>query len=471
MAMTTSSRRATITVVAVLAITVAACGTQADREAYLESRRVVIVDDGSTETGGETDPSSVADGTATGPATAGATGSRSVTAGGAPQAGDTAAPGAPGAPASGAAAPGIPDGVSTDVVGDTIRIGMHLPETGAAPLPTDWADALAVVEQYLNDQHPASGRTYDFVVEDDGYDPAKGLAACRKLADDDVLLVIGHSQPAVQDACAGLFDDRRIPYVMRGAQESILRDRPLAWMGTITDDRQGRLLGDYAIHQLDGANRKAAVLFENDQLASRDGFIERYEAGGGEIVAVEETEPRQPDFSATIEKLRQSGAEIVFLSQPPVDVIKVAVQAQGQGYHPTWVGGATYWNYNLVLESAGAALDGAVTFSPWPSVDSAAAAEYRDVFRQYRPGKDPSDVGLVIWGWASVVRAVVEAAGPDLSRASIVGAFQNLQVSPPAWNPLTFTPDEHRGSTSVAVFAADGQAKRWRQIADFTDSL
>lgn len=452
---------------AVLAVGAAACGTRADREAYLESRRVVLLDDGSSAPGAETDVTTPAGVPAADQAAGGGSGARAAVAGGSGGASGG------GSTPSGAAAgvPGVPEGVSTEVVGDTIRIGMHLPETGAAPLPTDWADALEVVEQYLNEQHPANGRTYDFVVEDDGYDPAKGLAACRKLADEEVLLVIGHSQPAVQDACAGLFGDRMIPYVMRGVQESVLQDRPLAWLGTISDDRQGRLLGDYAIHQLGGADRKAAVLYENDQLASRDGFIERYEAGGGEIVAVEETEPRQPDFSATIEKLRQAGAEIVFLSQPPVDVIKVAVQAQGQGYHPTWIGGATYWNYNLVLESAGAALDGAVTFSPWPSVDSAAAAEYRDVFRHYRPGKEPSDVGLVIWGWASVVRAVVEKAGPDLSRAAVAGALQDLQVATPAWNPLTFTPTEHRGSTSVAVFAADGQAKRWRQIADFSEEL
>lgn len=465
-----SNRHRAVALLVVLTMVLAACGTQADRDAYLRSRRVVIVDEGSAGSGSDatsaTDELAAIDGsTDTGAATdavTGATGAtRARTGGGA---------GGPGA-AAGPATPGLPDGISTEVVGDTIRIGMHLPETGAAPLPTDWADALDVVQQYLNDQHPPSGRRYEFVVEDDGYDPAKGLAACRKLADSEVLLVIGHSQPAVQDACAGLFGDRRIPYVMRGAQESILRDRPLAWMGTISDDRQGRLLGDYAVHQLGGASRKAAVLYENDQVASRDGFLERYRAGGGEVVVVEETQPRQPDFSATIEKLRQADAELVFLSMPPVDAIKVSVQAQGQGYHPTWLGGATYWNYNLVLESAGAALDGAVTFSPWPSVDSAAAAEYRSIFQQYRPGEEPSDVGLVIWGWASVVRAVVEKAGPDLSRAAVATAFQDLQVDVPTWNPLTYSPGDHRGSTSVAVFAADGQAKRWRQIADFSAEL
>lgn len=454
-------RLTTLAVLAALALTTAACGTRVDRDAYLASRRVVLAEgaDGDLQAGRGAE----VDGTrSVGDTAAASDPSRAASSGTAPGADSTS---------SGSGASGVPTGVSDKVVGDTIRIGMHLPETGAAPLPTDWLDALKVIQQYLNEQHPAHGRTYQFVVEDDGYDPAKGLAACRKLADENVLLVLGHSQPAVQEACAGLFHERRIPYLMRGAQASILSGHPLAWMGTITDDRQGRLLGDYAIRHLGGKERKGAVLYENDQLASRDGFIDRYKAGGGQIVLTEETVPRQPDFSATIEKLRQAGAEIVFLSMPPVDVIKLSVQAQGQGYHPTWLGGATYWNYNLVLESAGAALDGAVTFSPWPSVDSAAAAEFRDVYTHYRPGKEATDVGLVMWGWAAVIRAIVEQAGPNLSRAAVAQALQNLKVNDPAWNPLTFGPDQHGGSTSVAVFTADGQAKRWRQITGFAESF
>lgn len=459
-----AKRVGTCVILLVVALLAASCGTRVDRASYLASREVVLSEGQAAGSGG-----AATDTAGNGASMSGTTPSSSLSTAKGATAG--ANPSAPNATVAGAEVSRVPARVSNQVVGSTIRIGLHLPETGAAPLPTDWQDALKVIQQYLNDQHPANGRTYEFVVEDDGYDPAKGLAACRKLADENVVMVLGHSQPAVQEACAGLFDQRGIPYLMRGAQESILRNHPLAWMGTISDDRQGRLLGDYAIHQLNGKSRKGAVLYENDQVASRDGFIERYKAGGGQIVVTEETAPRQPDFSATIQKLIQAGAQIVFLSMPPVDVIKLSVQAQGQGYHPIWVGGATYWNYNLVLESAGSALDGAVTFSPWPSVDSAAAAEYRSVYQQYRPSKDASDVGLVMWGWMTVVRSIIEKAGASLSRAAVVSAMQNLTVNGPTWNPLTYTPDQHTGSQQVAVFSADGQAKRWRQITGFAGSF
>ncbi len=448
----------------VLALLAASCGTRVDREAYLASRQVVITD-------GKTGSASATDGSGgLGSDAATVDGSGSIASGGGSTSNGNGSS-TPKAASSDGKTAAVPAGVSSQDVGKTIRIGMHIPQTGAAPLPTDFMDALKVIQQHLNDQGPANGRTYEFLVEDDGYDPAKGLAACRKLADGNVLMVIGHSQPAVQDACAGLFNDRKIPYMMRGSASSILKDRPLAWMGTITDDIQGGLMADYAMHNLGAKDRKGAILFGNDQVEARDSFSARYKAGGGQIVATEEIVPRQADFGATIEKLKQAGAQIVFLSLPPVDVIKLSVQAQGQGYHPIWLGGGTYWNYNLVLESAGAALDGAVSFSPWPSIDSAAAAEWRDIYKKYRPGKDPQDVGMVMWGWASVVKAIVDKAGADLSRASVVTGVSGLQLNSPVWNPLSFGPNRHAGSQQVTVFSADGQAKRWRQITGFAGSF
>jgi ABC-type branched-subunit amino acid transport system substrate-binding protein len=359
-------------------------------------------------------------------------------------------------------------GLSTEVVGNVIDVGIHVPETGAAPLPTDWKDVLDVVVAHLN-QNPVHGRRLHFRVEDDGYDASRALAACRKLADDNVLFAIGHTAPGAEDACAGFFHGRGVPYLMRGNMEKVLSGRPLAWFGTTPDDVQGRLLGDYVLNRLGGRTRKSAVVFENDQVAARDGFAGRLRDGGGQVALVEEVNSRQSDFSAVVQKLAQSGAELVFLSLPPVAAIKIAVQAQSQGYHPTWLGGGSYWNYNMAVEAAGMALDGAISFSPWPSVDSADAAEYRAVYQKARPGKEPPDIGLIIWGWANLARAALEKVGPALSRASLVDALGNLSFTPPYWNPVRYRPDDRRGTASVAVFRADGQARRWRQVSGFTD--
>ena len=125
----------------------------------------------------------------------------------------------------------------------------------------------------------------------------------------------------------------------------------------------------------------------------------------------------------------------------------------------------------MTVESAGMALDGAVSFSPWPSIDSAAAESWRSVYAHYRPGQEADDVGLVIWGWANLVRAALEQAGPNLSRASFVAALNRLNFSTAYWNPTAYSSSNRFGPTSVAVMQADGQSKRWRQISGFTSSF
>jgi hypothetical protein len=97
------------------------------------------------------------------------------------------------------------------------------------------------------------------------------------------------------------------------------------------------------------------------------------------------------------------------------------------------------------------------------------AAGYRAAYQKTRPGKDPSDIGLVLWGWGNLARAALERAGPQLSRASFVSALENFEFTPPYWNPVRYSAGDHRGTASVAVFRADGQARRWRQISGFSD--
>ncbi len=432
-----------------LSLFLAACGTRVDKEAYFRSLGTQTEAPGevtSTEAGRAAGPTSAARTTAGGPGEAASK----------TQQGGRVAGG-------GAAGPRVSD----KVVGETINIGFHVPVTGAAPLPADFLDIIKAIEEYFNAEKPLYGRKFRFLVEDDGYDPTKGLAACRKLAGEDVLFVIGHTMPAAEDACAKLLGDAGIPYLIRGTYPEILNGRPLLWAATASDDVQGRLLADYVLKRLGGKGRKAAVVYQNDQVSARDNFIRRFQEGGGQIVAVESSVPRQPDFGPIIQKLQSAGAEFVLLSMPPVDAIKISVQAQGQGYHPIWLGGGTWWNYNMVLESAGSALDGAIVLSPWPTIDSAAADEFKAVWKKYRPNKEPEDLGLIVWGWANLVYAAMEKAGPQLSRASFVAALNNLGYNRPYWAPIRYTPTDHRGTNYVAVFRADAQAKRWRQVTGF----
>lgn len=62
-------------------------------------------------------------------------------------------------------------------------------------------------------------------------------------------------------------------------------------------------------------------------------------------------------------------------------------------------------------------------------------------------------------------------AGPHLTAAGFVNALNHLRFNVPYWNPVSFTPANHLGTSAVAVFRGDGEAKRWVQIEGFTTSF
>ena len=116
-------------------------------------------------------------------------------------------------------------------------------------------------------------------------------------------------------------------------------------------------------------------------------------------------------------------------------------------------------------------MDGAFAISPWCSLDNAAANDYKAAYAKYKPGKNPDDLGLIIWGYANMIKTALTAAGKSLTRASFVDAMNHMSFSAGYWNPLTYTPVDHRGPRVVAVFRGDGNAQKWIQISGFTGSF
>jgi branched-chain amino acid transport system substrate-binding protein len=359
------------------------------------------------------------------------------------------------------------------VVGKTIDFGITVPITGAAPLPFGWQTDVNTVEQWIASQGGLYGRKVSFDIEDDGYDPSTGQAACTKLVDSKPLFVVGWTMPEVELECAQLFSKNKIPYFARGASPNVIQSCsiPICYFLSPSDAIQGTLGADYVMNDMGGAHQKIGMVWENDQPASPNAFVAEVRKKGGSVLVDESSVPRQQDFSSTIVKLQQAGCTVVMLSVAPVDAITISTQAQSMGYHPTWFGLGTYWNYNLVLESAGMAMDGAITFSPWVSIDSAAAAQWRQIYSKYNNGAQADDIGLIIFGLAELGLAVMKAAGPNMSVASVIAQLDDFSWSSPFWAPVSYSTADHMGPTSVCVFRADGQAKRWVQIAGFSSSF
>ncbi len=467
-------RRDLLVVLGVIALLATACGTRVDKAAYM--RAIESQSQGAAGPGGSvaavpgSPDAPTADGTIPAPAAQAGAGSQSRAT--VPAASRTAGT----EPASGSPNLEQPGslGLSTAQVGSTVLVGFDLPETGAAPLPMGWQQDVTTVQKWL-DANPIYGRKVVFDVQDDGYDPAKGAAACMKNLDAHPVLALGYSEPTVEVECGKLYSEHGIPYLMRGASSTAVTGCPvpICYFATMSDARQGTLMGEYIMDQMDGAHHKICIISENDDPYFPDNLVSEVNKLGGKVLVDESEVPRTPDFSSTIVKFQQAGCDYSVIGMGPSDAVTISTQASSMGYHPTWFGAGTTWNYNLTLQAAGMAMDGAISFSPWASMNSAAADEWKQVDAQYDPGSEPDDIGLVMFGLGSLVRAALQHAGPDLSEASLVASLDSLQFSVPLWVPITYTASaaSHLGPTSVAVFKGDGHAQQFDQITGFMSSF
>jgi hypothetical protein len=104
-------------------------------------------------------------------------------------------------------------------------------------------------------------------------------------------------------------------------------------------------------------------------------------------------------------------------------------------------------------------------------LDNPAANDYKAAYAKYKPGKTPDDLGLIIWGYANMIKQALLGAGKNLTRAAFVDSMNRLQFSAGYWNPLSYTPTDHRGPRVVTVFRGDGNAQKWVQISGFAGSF
>ncbi len=101
------------------------------------------------------------------------------------------------------------------VTDDTIRVGMITDLTGpVAFLGQEISAGAKLYFDHVNEQGGVHGRKIELIVEDDGYQPARTVAAYRKLVDlDDVFCFVGNLGTPTTLAIMPMLEREKIPLV------------------------------------------------------------------------------------------------------------------------------------------------------------------------------------------------------------------------------------------------------------------
>jgi branched-chain amino acid transport system substrate-binding protein len=443
---------------AAFALLAAACGQysgvheQAVDQGQISTGQTGITSPTGTGTTGTTGTGSTGAIGGTGGTTTGAVGST----------GTTTTGGTTGTDATGgtsAAAPAAPagGGTTTGVTPTTIKIGVHAPLTGAAPLKAssfDHGKDLYWEKGCGGKPCLIFGRKVETVFQDDQYNPSHARAVCAQMAEQQqAFLLIGGGGTDQIQSCAVYAASKGIPYLSAGVTETGLTTLPNYFALSMSYADQVPLLVKYMKANASGLGwngdpaRVAAVITNSpnfDDAANAFGQA----LPGATIIRPEKNE-RGNSMAGRLCLGTVKNYDVVFPLTAPTYFLEMAGFAK---CNPQYVGVGVTMGLNQVA-SVGCqtgGLDNARFFSPAPAYID--AAKFDPVFKQ-AGGLD--DIEFLLWGLSKALHQLFLKAGQNLSRQGFIASTQTASVKSNVFPDLKFSPTNHFGAKTAHVLRAD----------------
>ncbi|MFF2453733.1 ABC transporter substrate-binding protein [Isoptericola sp. NPDC058082] len=357
-----------------------------------------------------------------------------------------------------AAAPGISD--------DTVTVGTHQPLTG--PAAAGYASISAATNayfEYLNDHGGVHGRSIEYVVKDDGYNPANTQTVVRELVQEDqVFALLGGLGTPTHASVLDYLDQNDVPDLFV-ASGSTLWDDPEGHPNTFGFNAdyvvEGAALAQYAADE--HAGQKLCVLGQDDDFGEE--FLAGVEvAVGADGVAAHETySTSNQDVTAQIGALQAAGCESVLLATVNGFTALAVGTAAKMGWSPRWLASSSGGDYPTLVELLGedvapALLQGFVSANYLPfGPDGEWVELFRQINDEYNDGARFD--GNTVYGM-SVGYLFAEAlarAGEEPTREGLVEAVESGGLEGNGILPLMFGPEDHSAFDGVGItVVADG---------------
>jgi len=341
-----------------------------------------------------------------------------------------------GTPAAANSTPASSSHVGPGVTDTEIIIGAHSPISGAlgavyAMIPK----ATGAYFDYVNDtQGGVCGRKIVYRVEDDNYDPAKGLEVTRKLVEQDkVLATIGNLGDLPHASAFDYLNDASVPdlLVSAGAHKYGSDPQGHPWTVQMIPDyrMEATFFGQYISDNLPG--KKVAVLYENQDFGidGLAGVKEGLDESKNQLVSEQPYEPTAIDIRSEITNLKNAGAEVVVLYTTPGFTAQAIRNADRLGWKPQFL--ASYVNSDDIMFQfvEPKLLDGMLTFqalklAAWR--DDSAVAKHYEIMSKYG-GPAPSNFTVYAQALGELAVEVLSRACDNLTRPGLMDAIESVQ--------------------------------------------
>lgn len=199
---------------------------------------------------------------------------------------------------------------------EKIQIGVAGPHSGdLAPYGIPTKQAAEMLAEKTNEAGGINGKMVELIPMDDQCKPEIAVNVATNLVSQGAKIVIGHVCSGATKAALGIYKESGVIAISPSATNPPLTksgDYPNFYRTIAADDEQGKLAADFVIDELNAD--KVAILHDKGDYGKgfadfAQQFIEN--TGQAEIVLYEGITPGAIDYSAVVEKLKASEADVV----------------------------------------------------------------------------------------------------------------------------------------------------------------
>ncbi|WP_210210125.1 ABC transporter substrate-binding protein [Rhodopseudomonas palustris] len=345
----------------------------------------------------------------------------------------------------------------------TIKIGVLGSLTG--PLAVFGTGNLAGATMAFEEANAAggiNGRTIEWVSLDDESSPPKGIAAYKKLVDQEqVFAVFGPAASAVGQALVPTFKQSKTPTFISVFSTPAVTEPPIPVVfrtGPMNDRQQGTAIANYVVDHLKA--KKIALIRQSDEYGKRGGesVSARLTERKLSLVADESFNIADTDFTAQLSRINQAAPDVLIVYGYPNPSAIITRQAKQLGLKATVMGAnsAGSRKYPEIVGEAAAGTQNIVTLKVLPEGDDPAAVKFRaafekrfpDLARQGRP-----DLGDVLgYGGAQVFIEGLKRTGAAPTQAGFIKALESLKnFETELTLPTTFSATEREGNQAARI--------------------
>ncbi len=343
--------------------------------------------------------------------------------------------------------------------GSELRVAIAGPFSGdAAQYGQDFLRGAGLAADKVNAAGGVQGKQIKLVQFDDRNDTTEAANVAQKMAADaSIVASMGHFTSSTVYATMPIYKSNELPLVVISASDPKITQQGNDWLFRVspTNNLGAEAMADLIVKQR--GLKKIATFFLNTDFGKSEHsyFADRAQKNGGELVLEEGYQPDAKDFTASIIKLKSSGAQAVYLSSYYNDAALLIKQAKAAGVEQQWFSSTSVVSPSFA-QVGGSAVEGVIADriaqgSAWDEV----AAAYKEKY-----GQEASP--FVIYAY-SAMQAVAEAAKTGATRQGIRDGLVRLKDLSTPVGPITFDANRQVVYTSFDyLIVKDGTFQSWR---------